>query len=53
MHRLEPIRLRGLQHQSLLAAIAAERLAHQSGGVFFLRIEDTDQKREVEGGVDG
>ena len=28
-----------------------ERLAHQSKGVFYLRIEDTDRKREVEGGV--
>lgn len=27
----------------------SERLAHQSGGVFLLRIEDTDSKREVEG----
>ena len=27
----------------------SERLAHQSGGVLFLRIEDTDSKREVEG----
>ena len=27
----------------------AERLAHQSGGVFYLRIEDTDAMREVEG----
>ncbi|MBQ4137457.1 MAG: glutamate--tRNA ligase [Clostridia bacterium] len=27
----------------------SERLAHQSGGVLFLRIEDTDAKREVEG----
>ncbi len=26
-----------------------ERLAHQSGGVFYLRIEDTDAKREVPG----
>jgi glutamyl-tRNA synthetase len=25
-------------------------MAHQSGGVFYLRIEDTDRKREVEGG---
>lgn len=37
---------------NLFSAIADERLAHQSGGVFFLRIEDTDAKREVEGGVD-
>ena len=27
----------------------SERLAHQSGGVFYLRIEDTDAKRRVEG----
>ena len=33
-------------------AITDERLAHQSGGVFYLRIEDTDQKRAVEGGVE-
>ena len=37
---------------NLFGAITDERLAHQSGGVFFLRIEDTDQKREVPGGVD-
>ena len=30
-----------------------ERLAHQSGGVFFLRIEDTDAKREVPGAAEG
>ena len=29
----------------------AERLAHQHNGVFFLRVEDTDQKRAVEGAV--
>ncbi len=37
---------------NLFGAITDERLAHQSGGVFYLRIEDTDQKREVPGGVD-
>lgn len=36
----------------LFAALISERIAHQSGGVFILRIEDTDKKREVEGGVD-
>lgn len=36
---------------NLYGALVDERLAHQSGGVFYLRIEDTDQKREVEGGV--
>lgn len=33
----------------LFPATVAERLAHQSGGVFYLRIEDTDSRREVEG----
>ncbi len=33
----------------LLPTRISERLAHQSGGVFILRIEDTDQKRKVEG----
>ena len=36
---------------NLFPAMTSERLAHQSGGVFILRIEDTDQKREVEGAV--
>ncbi len=30
----------------------AERLAHQHNGIFFLRIEDTDQKRKIEGAVE-
>ena len=37
---------------NLYNAIIGERLAHQSGGVFYLRIEDTDSKREVEGAVE-
>ncbi len=37
----------------LYAALVSERLAHQSGGVFYLRIEDTDKKREVAGSVAG
>ncbi len=37
---------------NLFGAITDERIAHQSGGVFYLRIEDTDNKREVEGAVD-
>ncbi len=36
---------------NLYGALADERIAHTSEGVFFLRIEDTDQKREVDGGV--
>jgi len=37
---------------NLYVALANERIAHQSGGVFFLRIEDTDEKRKVEGAVE-
>ena len=37
---------------NLFVALANERVAHQSGGVFYLRIEDTDEKRKVEGAVD-
>ena len=33
----------------LFPVTVGERLAHQSGGVFYLRIEDTDAKREVPG----
>lgn len=31
--------------------VTGERLAHQSGGVFFLRVEDTDSRREVPNAV--
>ena len=37
---------------TLYQAIVANRLAKQSGGVCFLRVEDTDQKREVEGAIE-
>lgn len=36
----------------LYAALISSRLARQSGGVFYLRVEDTDKKREVEGGFE-
>ncbi|GGA28802.1 glutamate--tRNA ligase [Paenibacillus physcomitrellae] len=36
----------------LYATLISERLAHQSNGVFFLRLEDTDQKREIQGSLD-
>ncbi len=36
----------------LFAALICQRVAHQTNGVFYLRIEDTDKKREVEGGVE-
>ena len=37
---------------NLYGAFVDERLAHQSGGTFYLRIEDTDDKRYVEGATD-
>ncbi len=37
---------------NLYGAFVDERLAHQSGGKFYLRIEDTDDKRYVEGATD-
>jgi glutamyl-tRNA synthetase len=35
----------------IFTALVSERLAHQSNGIFILRIEDTDKAREIEGGV--
>ena len=37
---------------NIFGAFADERLAHQSSGIFYLRIEDTDDKRFVDGAVD-
>lgn len=37
---------------NLVMGMTAERMAHQSGGVLFLRVEDTDAKREVPGAVE-
>ncbi len=37
---------------NLYSALADERIAHLSNGIFYLRIEDTDLKRKVEGAVD-
>lgn len=37
---------------NLYNAIIGERLAHQSNGTFYLRVEDTDSKREVPGAVE-
>jgi glutamyl-tRNA synthetase len=36
---------------SLMASLLNWKLAQQTGGVFILRIEDTDRRREVEGGT--
>lgn len=43
----------GFQHiGGVFSALIDSKLAKQSGGVFYLRIEDTDQKREIEGAID-
>lgn len=43
----------GFQHiGGIFSALIDERIATQSNGVFYLRIEDTDQKREVEGAIE-
>ena len=38
---------------SLFASFIEKKAANDTDGVFYLRIEDTDQKREVENGVTG
>ncbi len=44
----------GVMHMGgIYQALIAKTVARQTDGVFFLRIEDTDQKREVENGTAG
>lgn len=43
----------GFQHiGGVFSALIDERIANQGEGVFYLRIEDTDQKREVDGAIE-
>jgi len=43
----------GFQHLGgVFAALISERLAHQSNGIFYFRVEDTDKKREVVGAIE-
>ncbi|WBW96587.1 glutamate--tRNA ligase [Oceanirhabdus sp. W0125-5] len=43
----------GFQHLGgMYASLIKEKSAHQSNGIFFVRIEDTDQKRFVSDGID-
>lgn len=37
---------------TIYTALLCKELADQTGGVFYLRIEDTDKKREIAGGAD-
>lgn len=36
---------------TIYQALIDQKVAKQTGGIFYVRIEDTDQKREVEDGV--
>ena len=38
---------------SLLSAFEDYKIAHDTNGIFYLRIEDTDQKRSVSNGISG
>jgi len=43
----------GFQHLGgVFAALISERTAHQSEGIFYFRVEDTDKKREVVGAIE-
>ncbi len=50
--RLAPIPTGFTHLGNLFVAIANERIAHQSQGTMYLRIEDTDLKRKVDGAVE-
>ncbi len=52
--RMAPSPTGSMHIGNLYGALADERIAHTSGddGVFYLRIEDTDDKREVPGAVE-
>ena len=47
MHQAQQVCSYGGLYQSIIN----RKLADQTGGVFILRIEDTDQKRQIENGV--
>ena len=49
--RLAPSPTGFLHIGNLYGALTDERLAHTSGGIFYLRIEDTDAKRTVPNGI--
>lgn len=43
----------GFAHIGMVfVSLVNRRIAHQSGGVFILRVEDTDSKREIEGATE-
>ena len=52
MTRFAPSPTGFLHIGGIFTSLVSERTAHQSGGVFFLRLEDTDEKREEAGAED-
>lgn len=50
--RLAPSPTGFLHFGNLFAGTVAYRTAHATDGVFFVRVEDTDQKRKIEGAVE-
>lgn len=50
--RLAPSPTGFLHIGGVYTAMINENIAHQNGGVFMLRIEDTDKKREQDGAID-
>ena len=50
--RMAPSPTGFVQLGNLVQGTISERMSHQSGGVLFLRVEDTDAKREVPGAVE-
>ena len=50
--RLAPSPTGFLHFGNLFAGTVAYRTAHTTDGVFFVRVEDTDQKRKIEGAVE-
>ena len=49
MTRFAPSPTGFLHTGSLFTAMIAKKVAKDSGGIFFLRLEDTDTKREISG----
>ena len=50
--RLAPSPTRFLHFGNLFAGMVAYKTAKVSDGIFFVRVEDTDQKRKVEGAIE-
>lgn len=47
--RIAPSPTGSMHIGTIYTALISERIAHRSNGIFYLRIEDTDKKREVAG----